>query len=102
MNNEDMEIAMRRLALEEMEEMIREYVEGYTLEGEDGASYTPSDTDRILIQDAIDGLIAEAEFVERFEQWRKVCQETREGRNDWFAVVIIAVVIVLIILFFVL
>lgn len=49
-------------ALPPLEQQIDEYIDGYTLEGDDGY-YTPNDTERLIAKDVVMGLLAEPWFV---------------------------------------
>lgn len=49
-------------ALPPLEQQIDEYIDGYTLEGDDGY-YQPNDTERFIAKDVVMGLLAEPWFV---------------------------------------
>ena len=53
--------------LADLSSFIREYVDGYEVRGDNG-DYTPTEQERWLIHDCIMGLIAEQDFIEKW-QW---------------------------------
>lgn len=53
----------RRAARQRIDAIVRAYVAGYALHGH-YASYTPEDSERTMIRDAINGLLARPDFVE--------------------------------------
>lgn len=56
-----------------IEDIVDEYVDGYMLEGDDG-SYTPTETERLLIKDAVMGLLATPEFIDNIVRQFKAPQ----------------------------
>jgi hypothetical protein len=63
-------IARRRVLLEANEAVTDKYVKGYEWDaGEDGY-HVPTESERILIEDAIAGLLADEDFVRTFNAWQ--------------------------------
>ncbi|CDN87363.1 hypothetical protein BN948_01785 [Hydrogenophaga intermedia] len=63
--------------LNALEKRVDEYLQGYELCG-DAGNYTPNDTERLLITDAVNGLLTDDEFIKLFEAWRNVANDFRE------------------------
>lgn len=70
-------------ALKALDVAIDEHVEGYEMYGEGDAgregTYTPTEYERLLIEDAIQGLLADEAFVETFNTWQ---DQVRKARPD--------------------
>lgn len=49
--------------------VIKDYVASYEVRADEG-DYTPNDRERFLIEDAINGLLADADFVRTFNAWQ--------------------------------
>lgn len=59
---------------------ISEYVQSYDFRGDDG-DHTPTDGERVLIEDAIMGLLAEPRFVDAFKAMY-LARSTEEGSSE--------------------
>lgn len=62
--------------LNALEKRVDEYLQGYELCG-DAGNYTPNSTERLLITDAVNGLLTDDEFIKLFEAWRHVANDFR-------------------------
>ena len=51
-----------------VQEYIKEYLDGYEFGGDDG-DYTPTEAESLLIDDVIQGLLAESEFLDKMKAW---------------------------------
>ena len=51
-----------------VQEYITEYLDGYEVRGDEG-DYTPNEREAFLIDDAIQGLLAEDEFLQKIKAW---------------------------------
>ena len=70
-------------ALPPLEQQIDEYIDGYTLEGDDGY-YTPNDTERLIAKDVVMGLLAEPWFVAAFAAQQGA--QVPRGADRWVIV----------------
>ena len=75
-----------RAALETVDEAMKKYLDEYELVGEDArgreGTYTPTDHERMLIQDALDGLFAEEDFLAKFNHWQDLVRARRKRAPD--------------------
>lgn len=56
----------------ELQDYITDYINEYELRADEG-DYTPTEHERLLIYDAIQGLLDDKEFIERWTKWRESC-----------------------------
>jgi len=74
-----------RTAADAVDFHVEEYVEGYEFYGEDEqgreGSYAPTKTERMLIADAIHGLLADDGFVSRFNHWQDLAR-AEHGKHE--------------------
>ena len=67
-------IAKRRVLIEAMEEAVDGYVKGYDYD--DGEhSHDLSENERIYVEDAVQGLLADDDFVRTFNAWQDAVRE---------------------------
>lgn len=69
----DPRICTKRQSLKALNAAIDEYVEGYEQCGEDqdgrDAIHTPTDGERFMINDAIQGLLVDEDFLKAMKAW---------------------------------
>lgn len=57
-------------ACQRVEQLADQFVDGYEFDGGDGGVYTPNEHERMLIGDAVAGLISDAEILGAIRDWR--------------------------------
>lgn len=81
--DEEAIIEARHAALAVMAGVQAAYLKDYEFTDGETFEHSPSETELAMIEDAINGLLAESEFVAAFEAWRKLCQpKTRLLENS--------------------
>lgn len=64
-----------RNALHQVEGIVQTFVSDYELDSGDGAYYMPTDNERALITDAINGLLANDDFVDALHKWQRLAHD---------------------------
>lgn len=64
-------------ALFRVEGLIKEYLGNYAYDDGDGAVHTLTETELLIAEDAIQGLLAETEFLDALVEWRLLVKEAR-------------------------
>lgn len=63
-------------------EAVEAYSDNYEFRGEDGDGrdgfYTPTEDERLLIEDAIAGLLLDAVFLEIFNAWQDLARKEKQ------------------------
>lgn len=61
-------------ACENNQEIINDFIYDYELDADEGC-YTPNEQERMLITDAIHGLLDDERFIKTFIEWQKLVKE---------------------------
>lgn len=78
----DINEAMKRqptplmIAIETTQMRLSEYLRDYKMATDDGADYRPTEFEAALIEDAIQGLLADSEFMGALVGWLRLKQGT--------------------------
>lgn len=64
-------------ALFQVEGHIKEYLRAYAYYDGDGAVHTLTETESLIVEDAIRGLLVEQEFLDAIVEWRQLVKEAR-------------------------
>lgn len=65
-------------AAHDIEERLADYLDGYQFDGDEG-SHTPTPDEKLLIEDAINGLLADEAFLFALVKWRNLVAGYRRG-----------------------
>lgn len=57
-------------ASKKMQDILAAYLSDYELDDGEGAQYTPSEADQFMIDDAVQGLLADDAFLDALTDWR--------------------------------
>ena len=69
---------------DELDTIINEYVDNYELTGDEG-SYTPTLTEKLLIKDAIHGLLADTDWDNAWGRYIAALAKVEQGKPvAWF------------------
>lgn len=68
-------------ALDRVQAIVGAYVEEYELDDGENVHHIPDESERAMIEDAIQGLIADDAFVAAWDAWRDVVRPLLAARN---------------------
>lgn len=61
------------------EHALKAYLDGYEFDDGESANYVPTPRERVLIDDAVNGLLADDDWVKHYTAWRAVCVNFYDG-----------------------
>jgi hypothetical protein len=82
LTREDPRYPARKAAAEAFDKFVTEWIDSYEWDDGESGHYTPSETERTLLHDAVSGLLSHDEFGVLWAEWRALCGPVTDGVNS--------------------